>query len=307
MLKALYMLCKPWGSATKSEILVNRIIGRVANYLYPIYCKIITPKKCVGNNSEVIISLTSFPARINQVHLCIQSILRQGTPAGRVILWLAESQFQDKKSLPSALLKLEKYGLEIRFCEDVKSYKKVIYTAQEFTDYTIITVDDDVLYPENFVERLLLSAKNNPECVVCYRAHMITFNNGTIAPYSEWVGMSPGIVGPSLWLVPTGVGGVLYPPNFFKGIEIDVPTIMSLCPTADDLWLKAMGMRKKIRVVKVDADTKEWFTILNTQRESLSSVNNRGERLNNSAMKNLVEYYDLNACTTKNDEERSTR
>ena len=42
---------------------------------------------------QLIVSLTSFPARIDKIHLTINTLLRQNTKPDRVVLWLTESQF----------------------------------------------------------------------------------------------------------------------------------------------------------------------------------------------------------------------
>ena len=53
----------------------------------------------------VTVSLTSFPARIEYVHLAIKSLMLQSYKPDRVVLWLAEEQFPDHK-LPEQLTAL---------------------------------------------------------------------------------------------------------------------------------------------------------------------------------------------------------
>ncbi len=83
MLNTLYELVTPWALANRNQVLKNRILGKIANYIYPVYCNVTSFK---SNNKEayddqrreedtVIVSLTSFPARINKMNLCINSIL----------------------------------------------------------------------------------------------------------------------------------------------------------------------------------------------------------------------------------------
>lgn len=306
MLKFLYKFVTPWAIASKSQILKNRILGRIANYLYPTYCKIVNienVKHSTGRitNEQVIISLTSFPARIDKVYLCIQSILRQLQPADKVILWLADSQFQDRDGIPDNLKCLEDKGLEIRFCDDLRSYKKIFYTAKEYSDSIIVTIDDDTLYPEDWLERMLIRHMQYKDCVVCYRAHRITFIDNNVAPYKQWIGMSPGELGPSMELVPIGVGGVLYPRHYFDGIDIDVSIIRKLCPTTDDLWLKVIGIKRGYKAIKVDANSKEWFTILNSQDNSLVSVN-VSENVNDESLRRLIDYYEIDIGDIREEE-----
>ena len=294
MLEGLYNLATPWARANGMQITKNRLLGLVANYIYPLYCKTSKLRTISNNSLEVIVSLTSFPRRINQVHLCIQSILRQKRPADKVILWLASSQFPNDSCLPKELIKLIRYGLEIKYCKDIRSYKKIFYTAQEYADKIIVTADDDTLYPENWLSSLLNEHEQYPDCVICHRAHLIQYINGGFAPYSEWKGLSVGVKGPDINLIPIGVGGVLYPRNYFEDVVFDEKLITSICPTADDLWLKVIGFKKKIKVVKVAEDSKEWFTIRNSQEERLTDYN-VGQNKNDDEFKELVNYYKINA------------
>ena len=74
---------------------------------------------------KVIVSLTSFPARIDIVDITIKSLLMQSLKPDEIILWLAKGQFSgEENGLPTKLLKLKKYGLTINWCNDIKSYKK---------------------------------------------------------------------------------------------------------------------------------------------------------------------------------------
>lgn len=80
---------------------------------------------------EVIVSLTTFPARINKVYITIETIFQQETLPNRIILWLANKQFpRGLYALPQRLLNMQQKGLEIRFCEDIRSYKKYYYSIK---------------------------------------------------------------------------------------------------------------------------------------------------------------------------------
>lgn len=295
MLKIFYRIVTPWAVSNKLQKFVNRVMGKMANAIYPFFCKFdIFPRgRNIKREKQIIVSLTSFPARMDKLHLCVNSILRQSVPADKVVLWLAKDQFQSKDILPQELLALERKGLTIEFCEDLRSYKKFFYAGQKYCDDIIITADDDVLYPEDWIERLYDEYNKYDNYVICYRAAKMEFETQrTFKPYAEWEGMSPNLKGPSSYLLPTGVGGVLYPPNYFKGIEFNYDEMNRTCPNADDIWLKSVGIRKSIKAVKVDACSKEWFTISNSQKKALTTNNVFGGN-NDFALKNIIIEYNI--------------
>ena len=74
-------------------------------------------------DEKIIVSLTSFPARIDCVGYSIKSLFNQTVKPDRIILWLATEQFENQE-MPELLETLKSKGLEIRFCEDLKSHKK---------------------------------------------------------------------------------------------------------------------------------------------------------------------------------------
>ncbi len=239
----------------------------ITNLLYPI---IGTCNYGLNPDSKVIISLTSYPARIDTIYLTIMTLLNQTIKPKAVILWLAKEQFPNRhKDLPNKLTELEKKGLTIKFCDDLKPHKKYYYTMKENPEAYVITVDDDIFYPENLVEKLMYTSNKYPDTVVCTWGHVITPDkNGNVYSADEWQYSKAGTE-PSYCLIPTGVGGVLYPPHCLSDEVFNKNSILSLCPNADDLWLKAMGLKNNKKAVRVDMPAKVFFSILKTQKTGL--------------------------------------
>ena len=95
-------------------------------------------------NSSLIVSFTSYPARIHVVPQVLESLYAQSMKADRILLWLAEEQFPNKEAdLPKSLIDDAAAGkFELRWCDDLGSHKKYFYTMQEFPDDIVVTVDD---------------------------------------------------------------------------------------------------------------------------------------------------------------------
>ena len=196
---------------------------------------------------DIIVSLTTYGRRINDVCFTIESLMQQTLKANKIILWLDES-FRNS-SLPNSLERLIKRGLQVNFTKDIKSYKKLIPTLRAFPNDVIITVDDDAIYDFDFIEKNIKAHMDDPKSIYAGRIHSMTFEkNGVLKPYLKWdLNCSSK---PSRHLV-TGVGGVLYPPHSLHQYVFDEDVFMSICPTADDVWFTAMAKLNGTDIKKI--------------------------------------------------------
>lgn len=246
-------------------------------------------KKC--NSEEIIVSLTSFGIRAYNVYLTISSLMHQSYKVNRIILWLSEKEFSSSK-LPATLVKLQALGLEVKFYKDIKSFKKLIPTLQESPQTTIITVDDDIIYPYIFIEQMVINHRRHPNEVLFTRGHRIKFNKkkSMILPYRSWFWNVKEFNCASLCLFPTGCGGVLYPPNCFHSDILNEEKFMSLTPTADDIWFKVMTVLNNVKCRQIEI-SHQLVTISNTQSHSLSSSNNGIVNRNDIQLNKIIEAY----------------
>ena len=125
------------------------------------------------NNNYVIVSLTSWKKRIQNVHIILYSILSGTYIPDKIVINLSEDEFPLKeKELPSELLLFKKYNIvEINWVkENTKAFKKIIPTMELYPDSIIISIDDDIIYPRLFIETILDSyKKQNTDIITLYR------------------------------------------------------------------------------------------------------------------------------------------
>lgn len=193
-----------------------------------------------GLPGRLVVSLTSYPKRFDVVHYTLRSLLNQNTRADAVMLWIAHA---DRAALPQEVLALQDQGVEIRCCDDWRSYKKIIpllkEAAKEGRHEFVVTVDDDTYYPPDWLSRLTKQAVMHPGRVIAHRAHEIRLDaRGVPLPYRQWNRCIASMRGcaPAL-IFPTGVGGVLYPPGSFHPDVTDQEKFLRCAPLADDVWL----------------------------------------------------------------------
>lgn len=183
------------------------------------------------------VSLTTYGRRIYDVPMTIESLMRQTVRPSKIVLWLDDTL--QNATLPLILKRQEERGLQVRFCPDLRSYKKLVPALGAFPDDIIITVDDDVIYHYDLIENLLNTHALYPEAVCCCEAKRMLFRDGAPLPYSDWERVQEGGCSPLNFAV--GCGGVLYPPGALASEVVDSKLFMELCPHGDDLWFKAMA------------------------------------------------------------------
>lgn len=305
MVRFLYHIAALFKPKQNSSKIVRKIKGKLraifkkkANIILFLYYSVTSKNNKSGINysenrdKKVIVSLTTYPDRIDTLWLVIESLLRQTFKPDRIILWLAKEQFNGIESLPKRLLDLTKRGLTIRFCDDLGPHKKYYYTLKEFSQDIIVTVDDDCFYPENMLEVLMNTHKKYPACICCNRGHLIKRNDdGTVAPFKQWVNYM-GFTEPTHLMCQIGVSGVLYPPNSLSLEVFDEESIRNRCFFTDDLWLKVMAIRNNTRVVKTPDFNSEFIIIRNTQDKALFKIN-VGENRNDRELKAILEKYSV--------------
>lgn len=210
---------------------------------------------------KLVVSLTSYPKRFGVLHLTIKSLLRQKTQPDKIILWIAEV---DKKFLPDKVLDLQKSGLTIAYCEDIRSYKKLIPSIKMFPDCFIVTADDDIYFHPNWLEYIVSEYSNDSKTVISSRAHRIKFDDRhRPLLYRNW-DYEKATCQPSLYNFPTTGAGVLYPPYVFHPSVLDVDSALRLCPDCDDVWFYWMLIINGAKIKKIQ----KYFLIIewnNTQ------------------------------------------
>ena len=263
-----------------------------------------SPSPTRSEGEKIIVSLTSFPARINIVVKTIKTLLTQTLKPDAIILWLAPEQFPNgEKDLPQELLDLKQYGLTIDWYKDIRSYKKIIPTLKKYPNAVVITTDDDIYYAPDTVESLYksyLEHRNEVHAHRCDWLKVVEEDAKTVphpSPLLQGEGMTEVVQTQKkvikwektreLYLDRhrgvasfhnrlTGYGAVLYPPNCFYKDVCDESLIKELIPTHDDVWLWAMATLNgyKTRLVKGYSESINY--VENSQQYGLCKINKKG-------------------------------
>ncbi len=277
------------------DSVVRYIIGKTANLLLPIYFSISSNNEGYklnvnddGRQQKLVVSLTSFPARIAKVHLVIECLLRQTIKPSVIIIWLSKQQFKSLNELPKALLDLQDRGLTIKIVnEDIRSHKKYYYVMKTYPNDIIITVDDDIFYRSDMIQTLLECAKDNPSSIIANYAHRIRYENHTPLPYNLWEN-NVNLKEASGYDIFFGSGGgTLFRPRLLSPLVLKKEVFLKICSHADDIWLNAMCRINGTEVVKTSYNSILLPVLSKSTRLTSTNV---GEGLNDRQMLAVRDY-----------------
>ena len=238
----------------------------------------------------LIVSLTSYIKRIETVHLVIESILANSHLPDLIFLSLPSAEFPERDvNLPKKLRSLV-YSSILRVNwvdDDNKSYDKLIPTLKNFGfEHDIITIDDDIIYPNFFIQNFIENKSDN--CILCYRAREIILFDNKIIPYNQTKKLFFSThTKPSYSYLFTGVGGVFYPANSLNSSIFNFNLIKKYFSHQDDIWfwVHAISNGNKVNLVHFDSIDRDvtlkdfkckFKEIESTQKNTLWAINNNG-------------------------------
>ena len=266
-----------WKTASRASAMLNAGQGQVLGTMHH------------GLPTRLIVSLTSYPARYPTLDLTLRSIRRQIMPADAIVLWIARN---DLARLPKRIVEMP--GVTISPCDDIRSYKKLLFALERFPDDFIVTADDDVYYPPYWLRDLIEGWRTESlPTIAAHRVHRFgSDGKGGYRPYVEWerwVGDASSRERSSD-LLPIGIGGVLYPPGSFPSEVFDRALFMNLAPHGDDLWFHWMTRRMGFLPKKV-GPAEGSVTWRGTQDAALYNDNSAGR--NDGQLRAMVAHFGL--------------
>lgn len=193
---------------------------------------------------EVVVSLTTHGYRIYEASLAIESIMQGTVLPNRIVLWLDEKT--QNQPLPQGLKNQQARGLEIRYTRDIKAYTKLLPAVKAFPDAAIVTIDDDIFYPEDTLELLLRGHAEHPESICANYVKQITRRGKRFTSIPKLPPVNH--VDASKKYFFEGFAGTLYPPHCFSNELFNEEVFMKTTPYADDVWYNVLALKENISI-----------------------------------------------------------
>lgn len=107
---------------------------------------------------RIIVSLTTWSKRINNIPVVLDTIFAQTLPPDLVVLNLAYEE-----QIPESVREyINIHDIEVNRVPDTKVYKKLIPTLKRYPNDCVISIDDDWLYPEGMIADFIDMHKRYP-------------------------------------------------------------------------------------------------------------------------------------------------
>lgn len=229
-----------WSIGLNKKCVLNfyllKVINLIGNIYFRCYCLLFPlTQKLNRNNSEIIISLTSIPSRIDSIWCVMESIFRQTKLPDRILLYLSTNQFKNNSTVLEKLNKYVDLGLEVIFFqEDLGPHKKYFYTFSSYPKSKVITIDDDIIYSFNFIEHLI-SIDLTKYSVVGNVYSRYTF----LDEFQNHFNYS----------IPIGAGGILYDVSKLDlSLILNKDAIIETALYQDDLWLYFINLFSGVKI-----------------------------------------------------------
>jgi hypothetical protein len=233
------------------------------------------PRRMTPRSERIVVSLTTIPQRTARLLPTLRSLCDQTVPPDRIVLaWPSVSRrtgvpYPPPPKLPS--------GVDILTCDDAGPATKLLPMLALEPRALIIAVDDDVVYPVDFVETLVGAHRRDRNAAWGYRGwrHEVNVHPGDLRHI-----FATGIDAPVDVDVLLGTWGYLIPPGAFDERVHDLDSSRPELRWVDDVWfsghLARRGVSRRVMPAKgLPIETISSFVAALTDGPNRSGHNDR--------------------------------
>lgn len=217
---------------------------------------------------RIIVSMTSYPARIQNVPISIFALTKKQTlPPDEIHLWLAIPQFPRKEAdLPEALVAMEKAGIvQIHWLEQNTYVHKRHEIFKIVNDGCVFLIDDDVIYHDNLIKSIMDVHAKRPDAIVCYNRYPKHKYSGRHILYEDIAPVGGPFVNIYRWCGQSMIPVNIYPKEILDDEHQKIRNQTS--PISDECWFQPWVVLHNIPIFYCSYD---WGTDIskNTGKDS---------------------------------------
>ncbi|QCI66059.1 hypothetical protein [Phreatobacter stygius] len=197
---------------------------------------------------RLVVSLTTVPERMDRLQPVLRSLIDQTVPADRIIVWRpAVSRrsglaYPDPGPLPD--------GVEVLASTDEGPATKLLPALVAEPGAAVVVVDDDVIYPVDFLEQLLAGHRAHPKAAIGWRGWRIV--DGVHAKRFPHI-FATGVAAPTPVDILLGTWGYLVPPGAFDASVHAFDGHPPAVRFVDDVWFSGHLAKRGIARLVIPA------------------------------------------------------
>lgn len=197
------------------------------------------PRTLTPRPERVVVSMTTIPERVSAIAPALRSLLDQSCPADRVLLALpSPAKHGTWPKLPRLPC-----GIEVLSCEDQGPATKFLAAHAVEPRAAIVVVDDDVIYPVDFLATLLDAHRREPQTAFGWRGWRLQPDR---APRDFDHVFATSVREATPVDVLLGTWGYLVPPGALDGAVHDFRGWPTELRFVDDVWISGHLARQGI-------------------------------------------------------------
>jgi hypothetical protein len=197
---------------------------------------------------KVIVGVTTTKARLGIFFYAFQSLKRQTYDNFTIHISLSKEPYLFDDGIDAVPDWMAGENVQVEFVNNSGPYRKLLPLIGKIgEDDILVTADDDVLYSENWLQRLVDRSIENPKVITCCRARIIRKNIfGRFQNYSNWEVCIKAENGAHL--LPTCGAGAVFRKSLLDLEFLSDEAYLECAPTADDIWFRLASIRKNTGV-----------------------------------------------------------
>lgn len=207
---------------------------------------------------RVIVSMTSYPARITNVGKAIYFLLtKQTRKPDEIHLWLAEPEFPNReKDLPNDLNSIIEARDDVVFLHWLPK-NTYVHKRHEIFKVTndsdcVFLIDDDVRYSDDLIQKVMETHNRFPDCIVCYNRYPKHEYKGRNIIYGYPLPESEPKAGWNRWCGQSMIPAKLYPKNILDDAHQEIRNNTS--PVSDECWFQPWTVYYEIPIFHLSYD-----------------------------------------------------
>lgn len=197
--------------------------------------------------ADLIVSLTTIPSRLGKIYPALKSIMDQTVIPRRIYLAVPPFSIREQKAYKIPQLLLNNPAIRIIYAQkDWGPATKLIPAllhSETRPDDIILAVDDDNIYPMEFLETFWQYSRELPDAAFSLRGAPMsrTLRWGDCHAFK-----GTAIYQPASVEVITGCGGIMVKPKFFDAAFFDYGNAPAQAFFVDDIWISGNLARRNI-------------------------------------------------------------